>query len=46
MYDPYMHHTWNHFTADLKVGEASPFAKLAREFCPTIYYMYGDEFGK
>ncbi|CAB3253061.1 unnamed protein product [Arctia plantaginis] len=44
MYDPYMHHMWNHFTGNLKVGKASPFAKLARKFCPTIYEMYGDEF--
>ncbi|CAB3251866.1 unnamed protein product [Arctia plantaginis] len=46
MEHPYMHHMWNYLTKDLKIEKYSPYATLARQFCPTIYKMYGDQFGE
>ncbi|KAJ8729854.1 hypothetical protein PYW07_016892 [Mythimna separata] len=41
----YTHHFWNKLTFDRKIEKDSPYDKLAREYCPTIYEMYGEEFG-
>lgn len=41
----YAHHMWNALTRDYEVPKTSPYAKLAKEYCPTVYEMYGDKFG-
>ncbi|XP_075973397.1 lactosylceramide 4-alpha-galactosyltransferase-like [Anticarsia gemmatalis] len=41
----YMHHMWHYLTKGLKIEKDSPYVKLARKYCPTIYKMYGDRFG-
>ncbi|KAL0893380.1 hypothetical protein ABMA27_014967 [Loxostege sticticalis] len=41
----YAHHIWNALTHKYSVPKTSPYAKLAMQFCPTVYEMYGDNFG-
>ncbi|XP_068631716.1 lactosylceramide 4-alpha-galactosyltransferase-like [Battus philenor] len=41
----YVYHVWNHLTANLVADHDSPYATLARQFCPTTYEMYGERFG-
>ncbi|KAJ8729844.1 hypothetical protein PYW07_016882 [Mythimna separata] len=43
--EPYTYCLWNLLTSALKVHQKSPFVELAKEVCPRIYEMYGDEFG-
>ncbi|KAJ0177449.1 hypothetical protein K1T71_007458 [Dendrolimus kikuchii] len=42
----YTHHFWNKLSKDIAVKSDSPYAVMAREFCPEIYDMYGDSFGQ
>ncbi|XP_075973927.1 lactosylceramide 4-alpha-galactosyltransferase-like [Anticarsia gemmatalis] len=44
--DPYSYHVWNKITAKAVIGKHSVYARLARQYCPTIYYTHGDNFGK
>ncbi|XP_072931651.1 lactosylceramide 4-alpha-galactosyltransferase-like [Epargyreus clarus] len=41
----YVYHLWNHITKKFKVQKGSPYAKLAKRYCPTIFNLYGDDFG-
>ncbi|PZC77736.1 lactosylceramide 4-alpha-galactosyltransferase [Helicoverpa armigera] len=41
----YTHHFWNKLTFNMEIEKDSPYAKMAQEHCPTIYEMYGEEFG-
>ncbi|CAH0579507.1 unnamed protein product [Chrysodeixis includens] len=41
----YTHHLWNKLTHDMEIEKDSPYEKMAKQYCPTIYEMYGDEFG-
>ncbi|CAH2037131.1 unnamed protein product, partial [Iphiclides podalirius] len=43
--DSYVYHVWNHLTKGHKVDIKSPYAELARRFCPSTYELYGDRFG-
>ncbi|XP_063534360.1 lactosylceramide 4-alpha-galactosyltransferase-like isoform X1 [Cydia strobilella] len=40
----YIFHVWNKLTSDLPVHKDSPYAKLARKYCPTVYNLYGKDF--
>ncbi|GBP56166.1 Lactosylceramide 4-alpha-galactosyltransferase [Eumeta japonica] len=39
-----LHHIWNRISSHRTVPADSPYAKLAREFCPTTYNAYKDVF--
>ncbi|XP_028173009.1 lactosylceramide 4-alpha-galactosyltransferase-like isoform X2 [Ostrinia furnacalis] len=41
----YAHHMWNHLTMKYSIPKTSPYAQLAKQYCPTVYEMYGDSFG-
>ncbi|KAJ8723046.1 hypothetical protein PYW07_004226 [Mythimna separata] len=41
----YTHHFWNRLTYNRKIEKDSPYEKMARNYCPTTYEMYGQEFG-
>ncbi|CAK1596552.1 unnamed protein product [Parnassius mnemosyne] len=41
----FVYHVWNHLTKAHKVHKNSPYAQLARRFCPLTYDLYGDLFG-
>ncbi|CAK1547407.1 unnamed protein product [Leptosia nina] len=43
--DAYMHHIWNRLTHHLPVPKDSLYAELAKKYCPSVYELYGDEFG-
>ncbi|KPI93158.1 Lactosylceramide 4-alpha-galactosyltransferase [Papilio xuthus] len=43
--DAYIYHVWNHMTRNRTPDKNSPYAQLARTFCPFTYALYGDRFG-
>ncbi|XP_014354927.2 lactosylceramide 4-alpha-galactosyltransferase-like, partial [Papilio machaon] len=43
--DAYIYHVWNHVTRNRTPNKSSPYAHLARTFCPSTYTLYGDRFG-
>ncbi|XP_013146958.1 PREDICTED: lactosylceramide 4-alpha-galactosyltransferase-like [Papilio polytes] len=43
--DAYVYHVWNHLTKNRTPDKDSPYAHLARTFCPSTYTLYGDRFG-
>lgn len=42
---PYTYHMWNYLSNTEKIVRGSLYQVLAKKYCPTIYEMYGDEFG-
>ncbi|KPJ21662.1 hypothetical protein RR48_00441, partial [Papilio machaon] len=43
--DAYIYHVWNHVTRNRTPNKSSPYAHLARTFCPSTYTLYGNRFG-
>ncbi|CAB3251882.1 unnamed protein product [Arctia plantaginis] len=41
----YAYHLWNKLTHNIKIEKGSPLMGMAKEFCPSIFQMYGDSFG-
>ncbi|KAJ0177450.1 hypothetical protein K1T71_007459 [Dendrolimus kikuchii] len=42
----YTYHLWNKLSSNTTVDKNSPYAKLAKKYCPEIYKMYSDKFGQ
>ncbi|XP_030032041.2 lactosylceramide 4-alpha-galactosyltransferase [Manduca sexta] len=42
----YTHHMWNQKTKGAIIHKDSPYARLARRFCPRIYKTFGQMFGE
>ncbi|XP_026727555.1 lactosylceramide 4-alpha-galactosyltransferase-like [Trichoplusia ni] len=42
----YAVHTWNRLTKNYTISNNSPYERLAKRYCPSIYNFYGNKFGE
>ncbi|XP_026729061.1 lactosylceramide 4-alpha-galactosyltransferase-like isoform X2 [Trichoplusia ni] len=42
---PYSYHMWNYLSSAEKIEKGSLYQVLAKKYCPSIYELYGEDFG-